>query len=192
MKKKEIIYRTILDNTMQKKQNSFTQLELSKTLKFSLSTVNHALKPLESIGAIEKKTRSFTITDVKKTLLFWASARRLSKDITYSTRSEKPVQKIESEMPAGTIFTAYTAYKLLFNEAPADYSEVYAYADSTDEIKERFPERKGPKNLFILQKDDFMPEKPAAPLPQIYVDLWNLKEWYAKDFLDALEKRLFT
>jgi len=192
MKKKEIIYRTILDDTMQKNQVFFTQLNLSKKLKFSLSTINNALKPLEEIGAIEKKPRSFTISDIKKTLLFWASVRRLSKDIIYSTRSENPVQKIESEMPAGVVFTAYSGYRIFFNEAPADYSEVYAYADSIEEVKERFPEKKGPKNLFILQKDAFMPEKPAAPLPQIYVDLWNLKEWYARDFLDSLEKRLFT
>ena len=25
---------------------------------------------------------------------------------------------------------------------------------------------------------------------QIFVDLWNLKEWYAKDYLNALERRL--
>jgi predicted transcriptional regulator len=153
MKKKEIVYRTILDNTMQKKQASFTQLDLSKKLKFSLSTINNALKPLEEIGAIEKKPRSFIISDVRKALLFWASVRRLSKDIIYSTRSESSVQKIEGEMPAGVVFTAYSGYRLFFNEAPADYSEVYAYADSIEEIKERFPERKGPKNLFILQKD---------------------------------------
>ena len=25
---------------------------------------------------------------------------------------------------------------------------------------------------------------------QIFVDLWNLKEWYAKDFLKAMEKKI--
>jgi len=29
-----------------------------------------------------------------------------------------------------------------------------------------------------------------ATIAQIFVDLWNLKEWYAKDFLKAMEAKL--
>ena len=42
-------------------------------------------------------------------------------------------------------------------------------------------------NLFVLKKGRNMKEMTAA---QIFVDLWNLKEWYAKDFLMAMEARL--
>ncbi|MFH1221930.1 MAG: hypothetical protein V1492_02495 [Candidatus Micrarchaeota archaeon] len=193
IKKKEVVYRAILAAALEKKQLSFTQLELSKKFKFSLSTVNNALKPLEAIGAIEKKPRSFAVVDIRKMLSFWSSERRLQRDIIYSTRIDKPVQKIEGEMPAAVVFTAYSGYRLLFNEAPADYGEVYVYADAAtlDELKERFPKKQGPPNLFVLEKDDYMPAAPFAPQPQIYVDLWNLKEWYARDFLDAFERRLF-
>jgi hypothetical protein len=31
---------------------------------------------------------------------------------------------------------------------------------------------------------------PLAPIAQIFVDLWNIREWYAKDYLDALSRRL--
>lgn len=192
LKKKEIVYREILSVALEKRQFSFTQLSLSKKFGFSLSTINNALKPLERIGAIEKRTRSFVIVDMKKALLYWASERNLRKDIIYSTRSDMPLMKIEGSMTANVVFSAFSAYRLHYDEAPADYGEVYVYADEgiLEEIKERFPERKGPANVIVLEKDQFMPDKPIAPLPQIYVDLWNIREWYAKDYLDALSKRL--
>jgi len=31
----------------------------------------------------------------------------------------------------------------------------------------------------------------SIPLAQVFVDLWNLPEWYAKEFVQALEKRIF-
>ena len=193
LKKKEIIYRYMLIEAMEKKQLSFTQLSISRKFGFSLSTVNNALKPLETIGAIEKKTRSFGIIDIKKAITFWATSRNITKDILYKTRSDLFVQKIEGEMPAEAVFTAYSGYRFLYNDTPADYSEVYVYADkkTLEEIKNRFPQKKGPPNIFVLEKDPFMQAENIAPLPQIYVDLWNLKEWYARDYLDALERRLF-
>lgn len=193
IKKKEAVYRYILSEAIERKQFSFTQLSLSKTFGISLSTVSNALKPLEQIGAIEKRARSFNIIDVRKALSFWATARNITKDIVYSARSDLPVQKIEAGMPAEAVFTAYSGYRFLYNEAPADYGEIYAYADkkTLEEIKERFPETKGPPNIFVLEKDGFMLGGNIAPIPQIYVDLWNLREWYARDYLDALERRLF-
>ncbi|MEM4359232.1 MAG: helix-turn-helix domain-containing protein [Candidatus Bilamarchaeaceae archaeon] len=193
LKKKEVVYRYILTEALERKQLSFTQLSLSRMFGISLSTVSNALKPLEKIGAIEKRTRSFNIIDIRKALSFWATARNMAKDIVYSARSDLPVQKIEAGMPAEVVFTAYSGYRFLYNEAPADYGEIYVYADkkALEGIKERFPETKGPPNVFVLEKDAFMPEGNIAPIPQIYVDLWNLKEWYARDYLVALERRLF-
>ena len=193
MLKKEVIYREILTKVLEEKQFSFTQLSLSKKFGFSLSTISNALKPLEQAGAVEKKKRSFSLIDARKALAFWATARRLNKDIVYSTRSSLPVRKIEGSMPPGSVFTAYSGYRFLFEDAPADYGEVYLYADqeTQKELEERFPKKEGPPNIFVLQKDSFMPKADIAPIAQIYVDLWNLKEWYARDFLDALERRLF-
>ncbi|MEM2948591.1 MAG: hypothetical protein QXL47_04725 [Candidatus Anstonellales archaeon] len=189
MLKKEIIYREILSKAIEERVFSFTQLWLSKKFRFSLSTVNNALKPLESIGAIEKRKRSFAIIDTKKALLYWASERNLEKDICYATRTDLPVVRAEASMPASVIFTAYSGYRMAFNDVPADYSEVYVYAGkkTIEEIKERFPKKKGPPNIFVLTADNFLlkRKKFIAPLPQIFVDLWNLKEWYARDFVNA-------
>jgi hypothetical protein len=182
-----------LDIAIKQNHFRFTQLGLSKKFGFSLSTISNALSPLERIGAIEKHTRSFALVDMKKALIYFASERNLKKDILYTTRKDMPIQKIEGSMPAGVFFTAFSAYRMKYNDAPADYGEVYLYADkeTLDEIKERFPQNKGPPNIIVLEKDGFMKQGNFAPIPQVFVDLWNIREWYAKDYFNSLSKRLF-
>lgn len=187
MKNIEIVYRELLYQAIEKKTRKLTQAELARTLKISLSIVNNAIKQLERIGSVKINSRSFQVIDIKKILLYWASIRNLQKDIIYETRVEKPVKEIEKLMPDDIIFGSYTAYKLLFKDVPADYSEVYVYGD--EDLKERFPKRKGAPNLFVLKKDSKMKEK-TTTVANTYVDLWNLREWYAKDFIKAMEEKL--
>lgn len=186
MKRAEEVYREILYYYTELKRRSLTQSYLAKKLGLSLSVVNNALRPLRTMLAIEIKSRGFAIVDARKILFYWASVRDLQRDIIYSTRVEKPVHQIESEMPTHTIYGAYSAYKFMFGDVPADYSEVYVYADEL-ETKERFPENRQTPNLFILKKDGNAKMMTKAWL---FVDLWNLREWYAKEFLKALEKRI--
>ena len=129
MKKKELVYREILYEVIEKKTRTMTQAELSRKLKISLSTVNNAIKPLVKMNALYIEKRCFKIIDPKKILYYWASVRNIEKDIIYKTRAEKQVKQIESEMPSHIIFTAYSGYKFKFKDVPADYSEVYVYAD---------------------------------------------------------------
>lgn len=187
MKRIEEVYREILFQSMEKKNNSMTQSYIANALSMSLSIVNLALKPLKRMNAIKINQRSLDIIDKKKILYYWASIRNIEKDIIYQTRVDKPVRKIEAEMPADVIYAAYSAYKFKFKDVPADYSEVYVYSDDILEIEKRFPENKKTPNLFILKKDKNMDK---ATIAQIFVDLWNLKEWYAKDFLKAMEAKL--
>ena len=187
MKRIEEVYREILFQSMEKKNNSMTQSYIANALSMSLSVVNLALKPLKKMNAIKINQRSLDIIDKKKILYYWASIRNIEKDIVYQTRVDKPLRKIEAEMPADVIYAAYSAYKFKFKDVPADYSEVYVYSDDILEIEKRFPENKKTPNLFILKKDKNMDK---ATIAQIFVDLWNLKEWYAKDFLKAMEAKL--
>jgi transcriptional regulator with XRE-family HTH domain len=194
MKKKEWVYRTVLYKTMERKEKRLTQLSLARELGISLSTVSNSLKTLTKIGAVVINDMGFRVTDEQKFLTYWASMRNLEKDIQYRTRVNASVSEIEKSMPSGIIYTAYSGYKFKFGEVPADYSEVYIYAgeEMLEEIKTRFPEREGPANLLILKTDSNLPafsNGNIAPLCQLYVDLWNLREWYAKDFLKALERR---
>ncbi len=189
MKKSELVYREILFNAMEKKIRILTQAELSRTLKISLSTVNNALKPLTRMGAVEITPRNFHVLNIKKILYFWASVRNLERDVVYATRVDFPVRNIERAMPDDVIFAAYSAYKFLFNDVPADYSEVYVYGDSN--LKKRFPETKGPFNLFVLKKDTAIEMYGRkTTMANTFVDLWNLREWYAEEFVKALEGKM--
>ena len=187
MKRIEEVYREILFQGMEKKNNNLTQSYLASALDMSLSIVNLALKPLKKMNAVKIKQRSFDVIDKRKILYYWASIRNLEKDIICKTRVEKPVKEIEAEMPADVIYAAYSAYKFKFKDVPADYSEVYVYADENELeiIKKRFPANNKNPNLFILKKDENMKE---MSLGQIFADLWNLKQWYASDFLKGLEE----
>jgi len=193
MKKKEWVYREALYTIMELKEKKLTQLSLAQKLKISLSTVNNALRPLVKMGAVDVTGMGFRVTDEEKLAAYWASIRDLEKDIEYQTRVDAPVSDIEKSMPPDVTYTAYSGYKFKFGDVPADYSEVYIYASpDMHEIKARFPELKGPPNLFVLVADPQLArvsKESIAPSCQLYVDLWNLKEWYAKDFLKTLERR---
>lgn len=192
MLKKEIIWREILYQALEKKQYQFTQKELAQKFKFSLSTVFNALRIPRASGAIKVYGRFFSIIDQQKFLSIWGTHHNLNKDIIFKTRVDLPIQKIEGELPADVIPTAYTAYRLKFKDAPADYDKVYVYIKDLNQIKKRFPVKKGVANLIVLKEDDFLKNYGNfPPLAQIYVDLWNLSEWYAREFLNNLEKIIF-
>lgn len=192
MFKKEIIWREILFQAIEKKKKQFRQKDLAAKFGFSLSTVFHSLEVLRSTGAIKVGGRFFTIADLEKFLVIWATFRKLEKEIIYKTHVNLPPAKIEGEMPKTAIYTAYSAFRLKFKEAPADYDKIYVYAKDLVQIKKRFPPKKGYENLIVLKSDKYLKEHGSIPpLAQIYVDLWNLKEWYAHDFLNELRKKIF-
>ncbi|MBS3074351.1 hypothetical protein J4447_02730 [Candidatus Pacearchaeota archaeon] len=194
MKNQEIVLREIAFSAIEKKEFSLTQSELSKNLNISLSIINNIVKKLDSMGAVKIMQRCFKILNIKKILYYWASVRNIEKDIIFRIRVETPAREIERAMP-DAVFTAFTAYKLNYNDVPADYSEVYAYADEneTEIIKERLKKMKtsdNNPNLFILKKDKILGQYRKIPLGQIFVDLWNIKEWYAKDYTSEMENKL--
>jgi len=193
MFKKELIWRTILQQAIESKQLEFTQKELSERLRVSLSTVFNALKIPRSQGAIKVTGRNFFLTDIEKFLYIWATQRNIEKETVYKTYVRASAKEIEGAQPSGAIFTAYSAFDQKYSEAPADYDKVYVYADKATlaEIKKRFPSKKGDANLFVLKSDDLLKKFGAiAPEAQIFADLWNLKDWYAKDFLRALKEKI--
>lgn len=189
MKKIEFVLREVLYQTVEKKNRVLTQAALARYLGVSLSTVNRIVNILNIMGAVEVRQRNFHVIDPKKVLYYWASVRNLQKDVIYSTRVEKPVREIEKLMPNTIVFGAYSAYKFLFKDVPADYSEVYVYGDET--LKKRFPPNKGVANLFVLQKDPHIEKYgKTTTIANTFVDIWNIKEWYAKEFLKQLEEKL--
>jgi len=187
MKKIEWIWRELLYQSMEKKNHTLTQLQLAEKLGMSLSTVNHAIKPLRNMGAVEVKPRLLKIVDPKKILYSWASSRNPTRDVIYSTRVNVPVKEIESMMPNDIVYGAYTAYKFLFDSVPADYSEVYVYGETP--LIDRFPKSKNPPNLFVLKLEGPNYGK-TTTMAHTFVDLWNLREWYAREFIKDMEGKI--
>lgn len=194
MTKKEVIWREILFSALEKNKTNFTQKELAEKYGFSLSTVFNALKIPRSSGIIQAGGRGFNVLDSEKFLYLWATLRRMKKDIFYKTRIEKPVRQIEEEMPPGVIFGVFSAYVKKYKDAPADYDKVYIYAQKSRlaEIKRRFPAQKGRENLIVLSVDPWLKTFGAGITSdcQTFVDLWNISDWFAKDFLEALKLKL--
>lgn len=192
MSKKETIWRHILTEAFEKRRYTFTQKDLAAHFAFSTSTIFNALKAPRGMGAIEVTGRFFRLIDAEKLLLLWATHRNMKKDIIYRTHSDAPARKIEGEIPPDITFGAFSAYRLKYNETPADYSLVYVYAEDADSVKKRFPPQKGYQNIFVLKSDPFLEQYgKITPDVQTFVDLWNITEWYAKDFREALKSKLF-
>ena len=194
MLKKELIWREILHQAIENKKLEFTQKELANKFGFSLSTVFNALKIPRDSGAVKVTGRNFSVIDAEKFLYLWATRRNLEKDIIYKTYVPENAAKIEGRMPSEIIFGGASAYAAKYKDAPADYAKVYVYAEKKNlgEIKKRFYPQKGEPNLFILKSDaELSIFGQLTPDVQTFVDLWNMKDWYAKDFLNALKNKLF-
>lgn len=193
MKKIEMIWREILFSRLEKGIIEFTQKELAEKFGFSTSTVSLALSSWRQSGAVKVTGRNFRLIDPKKALYHWASQRNLAKDILYQTWVALPIQEIENSLPPQAIYAAYSAYTKRFSEAPADYDVVYFYLskDVLSEVKKRFPKRKGTANLVTLTADQHLSRYGAlTTLSQTFVDLWNLPQWFARDFYLALEEKI--
>lgn len=192
MKKIEIIWRELLYQAIEKGNFNFIQKDLANKFGFSTSTIFQALKTPRKMGAVRVQGRFFSVEDSEKILYHWASERNLNKEIVFSAHIDLDVFEIEGTMPPEVVFAGYSAGRLIFGEvSPADYDKVFVYADNPGFVKERFKIGRGRANLFILKADDFLASYGGkTTLAQTFVDIWNMSDWYAKEFTDALKAKI--
>lgn len=194
MKKIETIWHHLLYLAWTEKRYKHTQQEIANHFHYSLSTVNHALKVPAGLGAVRKESKFFVLQDARKLLYYWASVRSLPSDLIYTTYSELPRSEREGGVVPSAIYAAYSAAKQILGEPPADYDKVYFYLPPGDvpELKKRFPKNSArPDNLFVLKMHPTLSEYGPFTTPlQTFVDIWNLSDWYARDFTQALEEKL--
>ncbi len=206
MNKKCLAYRYIAEHALADKKMKLTVRGIASDLSIAPDTVSNAVAPLKRTGAIDMQRRYFTLINFDKLLAIWAVARNFGKDIEYKTYvAGRSPTEIEGMLPSGIAYTNYSGYTKLFGNAVSTYSEVYAYAteQAVEEIRKRFPKNflsKGSEycNLIILKSDYVMSkrimgktlQKSAVSMPQLYVDLWNAKEWYAYEFLKRLKEKM--
>lgn len=201
----QAVYRNILEKQLQNPKQKFTENGIARELGVSPNTVSVAVRKLVGIGAAAIYGRYFEVMGVEKALLYWAATRKLQNDIAYATYTNKDASYIEKNMPGGTVYTAYTGYVNLFGNDAADYGEVYVYATESglSTIEKRFKKdlfspASRYANLIVLKPDKILNsmiennalEKATVPITQLYVDLWNIKEWNAYEFIKKLKKRI--
>ena len=201
----QAVYRDILEKQLRNPKQKFTENGIARELGVSPNTVSTAVRKLVDIGAAAIYGRYFEVMGVEKALLYWAATRRLQNDIAYATYTNKDTSYIERSMPGGTAYTAYTGYVNLFGNDAAAYGEVYVYATEAGlpAIKRRFEKAlfspaSRYANLIVLKPDKILNgmiennalEKATVPVTQLYVDLWNIKEWNAYEFIKKLKKRI--
>ena len=182
MFKIEYVWRELLDRVIEKRNPDFTITELARKFFLSTSVVNHALIPLRDLNIVTFNKTSSKVVDWERLLFFWATRRNLKKDIIYSTFSPLPVYDREGLMPSEVISTGFTSFRYLLNKTPADYDHIYFYSNKIEKITKRFPNNKRPSNIFILRPDPYLLKSKKLGLAQLFVDFWNLPEWYAREF----------
>lgn len=196
MNKKCAIYREILFSARTKKQIRFTQKELAFSLGISTSTVFHALQTARAASITRVTGRFFVLQDYRKLLYLFATERNLKKDVIYSGHLDKASFDIEAVMPPGITFGLYSAARFLLPSMPVEYDHIYIYSTSEEvdvtlaRIGEKEIKKNSPHNFFIIKKDKFFDRYPQPIPEQIFVDMWNAPEWYAKDILASLEQLL--
>lgn len=192
MKKIETVWCQLLYNTLEKGETRFQQQVLAKKQDISLSTVNHALKNLRQMGAVNIGGKGGQVVDYEKILMHWANHRRLNQDIVWRQKLAGPVLEIEGLLPPGSILGAYSAVRHWFGEAPADYSTVYVYHWEPQQVIDRFAGQKGRETeLVVLKLPAKIPvRKETTTLAHAFVDLWGLTDWMAKDFIDRIREEI--
>lgn len=187
MHKIEYIWRELLYQAIEKNNPDFLITDLSRRFSLSTSVVSHALFPLRNLSIVEIGKIRSRLVDSEKLLFFWATRRNLKKDLIYSTFSSLEMMEIESSLPPSVCPTACSAVRLYLKSTPADYDKVYFYSDTPEDIQKRFPEsKKKNHNLFVLKKDPFFDLYSQTSLAQIFADLWNLSNWYSREYQNRL------
>lgn len=192
MKKSDCVLREILNRIYEEGERFFKQKELAEVCDLSLGTVNPLIQKLRRLGCLRRKPQGFRVIDVERILTYWSATRDLYEDITFSTYVPKRIGEIEADLSEDVIFTGYSGYTKRFGNAPSNYSEIYAYAESGG-MKKRFRERPDEDhNLFFLTPADHLKKisnEGVVPLPQLYVDLWQLGRPAGK-FTNLLKSKL--
>lgn len=198
MLKKEIIWREILFQAREHRKTVFTQSELARSFGFSLSTVFNALKIPREAHIIAVSGKDFRLNSYEKLLYLWASHRALARDIFFRACLLMDAKEMEARMPPFVEFALYSAFASLHQPSPADYDHVYVYVEESrvPEVLERLPRAERGKrtapNLFVIKKDREWARYGKLLPEQLFVDIWNAPEWYAKDFLKILGKKLLA
>ena len=192
MKKIETVWCQLLFQSLEKKETHFQQQKLAANLHLSTSTVNHALKDLRRMGAVRVGGDGGSVTDAEKILMHWANYRDLASDVVKKISLNGSVLEIEGLLPPESILGTYSAVRHWYGEPPADYTSVYVYHAYPEQIIRRYENHPpGDTTLTILKLPSTIPLRDeTTTLAHTFVDLWNLPDWMAKDFVRRVKEEI--
>ncbi len=198
MLKREILWRRIADDVLENRQTTVHQRELAAQLGMSPGNVHLALEPLRAVGAASVVGKNLAVRDVRKILLLWAARRQPSRPLAAFTSMEH-ARDLVRVLPPGLALTSFAGFVARYGDEPAPFSVARAYVRPDDqatlvELRRRFNESPdvGAATLIVHEADSML----ARNLPeivgpaQLYVDLWAEADFFASDYLRALEGRL--
>lgn len=198
MLKRELVWRQLADDVLTGRRSSFHQSDLAVELGMSIGNVNLALEPLRAIGGVSVVGKNLVVRDVKKILLLWGARRMPQRPIAAFTSPDNPSQMLKM-LPPGIALTSFAGFVKRYREEPAPFSVIRGYVRPTDqrtleELGRRFSRTDNVEqaSLVIFAADDTMARKlPGIVSPaQMFVDLWSEGDFFATDYLRALERRL--
>lgn len=192
MTKIETVWCQLLFDVLERDETHFQQQKLADVLSISTSTVNHALRDLRRMGAVQVGGDGGVIIDPEKILMHWASYRDLSRDVVATMKLADSVLEVEGLLPPGSVLGGYSAVRHWYGEAPADYTTVHAYHRDPMAIQSRFAEASsGDTTLVVLKLPAILPTRAeTTSLAHTFVDLWNLPDWMAKDFVRRVKEEI--
>lgn len=192
MKKIETVWCQLLFDTLERRSSDFQQQILASRLSLSTSTVHHALRDLRRMGAVRVGGDGGSVIDAEKLLMHWANHRDFKKDIVQTLELADSVVEIEGLLPSGSILGGYSAVRHWYQEAPADYNDVYVYHANPHIVLDRFlSANRGDTGLVVLRLPQGIPiRKETTSLAHTFVDLWNMTDWMAKDFVRRVKEEI--
>ena len=130
--------------------------------------------------------------DVEKILMHWANKRKLAEDVVDNFEVDGSVLEVEGLLPPGSVLGAYSAVRAWYGEAPADYNTVYVYHAQPGVVKERFAGMNGKgTRVVVLQLNPLVPlREETTSLGHTFVDLWNITDWMAKEFVRRIREEI--
>ncbi|MHB8696172.1 MAG: RNA-binding protein, partial [Solirubrobacteraceae bacterium] len=194
----EILWRQIADDVLEGRRTTFHQRALAAELGMSPGNVNLALEPLRAVGAARVVGKDLIVRDVRKILLLWAARRQPSRPLAAFTSMER-ARDLVRVLPPGLTLTSFAGFVARYGDEPSPFSVARAYVRADDqatlvELRRRFSESPdaGAATLIVHEADSVMGRNlPEIVGPaQLYVDLWMEADFFASDYLRALEARL--
>lgn len=130
--------------------------------------------------------------DPGRLLLLWAGNRDLAADVLFDTRALAELYEVEDELAASFVLGGFAAYRLDIGlNTVADYDTVLAYGPPKLAQRMYKRRRSGRTRILVLEGDPLLATYGShTPMPQTYVDIFNLPGWQAARFYLDMTRRL--